>query len=192
MNEYIVQVNKLLNDSSALYNYSAYTERLLANTERTQAELVFLGYQLCGGTDTKMIARAGQAIEMLHAAVTCLDTGEDEAQARQALHQAEIILANLDTDPENKIKVLSITNRTLMLMARAQSLPDDDQVTYWRATECALNPLHVGMVLAGADCHATDAVTPATLAFGNSLLIGDVRSIQDLAKTLKSIIATVQ
>ena len=162
----------------------AYKKRLRDNTHRIQGELVLMGYQLCGGTDIKMIARAGQAIEMLHAAVACLDAGEDEAQARQALHQAEIILANLDTDPENKIKVLSITNRTLMLIARAQLLPDDDQVTYWRATECALNPLHVGMVLAGADCHATDAVTPATLAFGERILQGNPAELTKLRLVL--------
>lgn len=164
--------SKLLLDHAAKLPKGAYKTHLSENTEHIQGELVILGYELCGGSDKKMIARAAQAIEMLHAAVLCLNEGEDETQARQALHQAEIILANLDTDAENKIKVLSITNRTLMLMARAKSLPDDEQVLYWRATECALNPLHVGMVIAGADCHATDAVTPVTLNFGENILKG--------------------
>lgn len=178
---------QLLRDHAAERPDGAYKTRLLANAEHVQGELVLLGYELCGGTDEKMITRAAQAIEMLHAAVACLDDGVDEAVARQALHQAEIILANLDTDAENKIKVLSITNRTLMLMARAQAIPDDEQVMYWRATECALNPLHVGMVLAGADCHATDAVTPQTLVFGEKLLAGESQTLQLLAKNLKTL-----
>lgn len=181
MNTTLVQ---LLQDHAAERSDGAYTTRLRANPEHLQGELVLLGYDLCGGTDTMMIIRAAQAIEMLHAAVACLDAGEDEAQARQALHQAEIILANLDTDPENKIKVLSITNRTLMLMARAKALPGDEQVTYWRATEAALNPLHVGMVLAGADCRATDAVTTVALAFGENMLQGTPPDISKLKSLL--------
>lgn len=162
-----------------------FQDSLVGNEKRVQGKLVLLGYELCAGSDFKMITRAAQAIEMIHAAVLCLDEGNDEAQARQALHQGEIILANLRTDAENKIKVLSITNRTLMLVARAKALPKDDDVTYWRATECALNPLHVGMVLAGADCHATTAVTPETLAFGEQLLAGDnTQTVHLLAEKL--------
>jgi hypothetical protein len=183
-----VILSQLLHDQATERPDGAYKTRLLANVERVQGELVLLGYELCGGTDEKVIARAAQAIEMLHAAVACLNTGEDEAVAWQALHQAEIILANLNTDAENKIKVLSITNRTLMLMARATALPNDEQVMYWRATECALNPLHVGMVLAGADCHATDVVTPQTLVFGEKLLAGETQTFQSLAKNLKTLL----
>ena len=183
------ELEQLLEKHITELQESAYTKVLRTNSDRIQGRLVLLGYLLCGGADTQMIARAAQAIEMLHAAVTCLEAGDDEADARQTMHQAEIILANLNTDADNKIKVLSITNRTYMLVARAKSMPEDPQVTYWRATECALNPLHVGMVLAGADCHATDAVTPLTLAFGANVLKAyefDIESLKsDLTQLLK-------
>ena len=164
----------------------AYADALRANDQRMQARLVVLGYELCGGTDERMITRAAQAIEMLHAAVQCLEEGSDEQRARRGLHEAEIILANLDADAELKIKVLSITNRTLMLAAQAAEDPQNEQAIFWRSTEAALNPLHVGMVLADADCHATDAVTPATLAFGEAVVTSAPYSFEELQADLRA------
>lgn len=168
-----------------------YADALRANEERVQARLVILGYELCGGTDKRMIARAAQAIEMLHAAMYCLEEGSDEYRARRGLHEAEIILANLDADAELKIKVLSITNRTLMLAAQAAEDPTNEQAMFWRATEAALNPLHVGMVLAGADCHATDAVTPAALAYGEALVRNTPHSFETFTEKVRQCLLTV-
>ncbi|HLZ15323.1 MAG TPA: polyprenyl synthetase family protein [Candidatus Saccharimonadales bacterium] len=89
-------------------------------------------------------------------------------------HAAQVVLANLDADPYLRLSALSITNRTLAITAHGQTseillsarrkLPaeaDLDRILEWKtALYSVTNPLHVGMVLAGADCHATDAITP--------------------------------
>jgi hypothetical protein len=59
----------------------------------------------------------------------------------------------------------------LTTLARLPETSDTDALN-WRATELTLNPLHVGQVLAGADCHATNAVTPLTLRLGIDLIAG--------------------
>jgi geranylgeranyl pyrophosphate synthase len=152
---------------------SEYKNVLESNIGNLQGVLVFVGYELCGGTNTKMIEQAALAIELFHAYLQCIDQGIDTTQALRAQHEAEIILANLDADSENRIKALGITNRTLMLanLARLETTSEDDRI-YWLATEQALNPLHVGQVLASADCKATNAVTPLALEFGGDIALG--------------------
>jgi geranylgeranyl pyrophosphate synthase len=59
----------------------------------------------------------------------------------------------------------------------------------WKtATYSFLNPLHVGMVLAGADCHATDAITPYAHQIGIGFQITDdiIGTFGDEAVTGKS------
>ena len=149
---------------------SEYLRQLQANTDRIQGMLVVVGYDALGGQDTKMILRAALAIEMLHAYVQCLDNDTDVDQALRAAHEALIILANLDTDEVDRLKVVSITNRTLMLTAQSRvpnTKPED--AIYWRATEQALNPMHVGQVLTGSDCDANNAVTPLMIELGTAL-----------------------
>lgn len=101
-------------------------------------------------------------------------------------HAAQIILANLDADPELRLRVVSITNRTLLVTTHGQTydimnelLPepnvaDIDRVLEWKTAQYSFNnPLHVGMVLAGADCHATDAITPYAIHTGRAFQIVD-------------------
>jgi len=101
-------------------------------------------------------------------------------------HAAQIILANMDADPQLKLNVLSIVNRTMAITAHGQMYDmlnemvaeatehDIDRVLEWKtALYSFINPLHVGMVLAGADCHATDAITPYGLHAGKSFQITD-------------------
>ncbi len=101
-------------------------------------------------------------------------------------HAAETILANLDADPELRLKVLSIVNRTLAITAHGQtcdmmnslvpnpSEADIERVLEWKtALYSFINPLHVGMVLADADCHATDAITPFARETGKAFQITD-------------------
>jgi geranylgeranyl diphosphate synthase, type I len=101
-------------------------------------------------------------------------------------HAAQIILANMDVDPQLRLNVLSITNRTLMITAHGQmydimnqlvDAPDPadiDRVLEWKtALYSFINPLHVGMVLAGADCRATDAITPYALHTGRAFQLTD-------------------
>ncbi len=170
-------VNKIIQAYCAGLHPSAhgseYKKILEANTDHLQGNLVLVGYELCGGEDSKMIGQAALAIELFHAYLQCVNKGIDLTQALRAQHEAEIILANLEADPENRIKALGITNRTLMLanLARLESTSEEDKI-YWLATEQVLNPLHVGQVLAGADCKATNAVTPLALEFGGRFVSG--------------------
>ena len=96
------------------------------------------------------------------------------------------VLANLDVDPELRLKALSIVSRTLVITAHGQTLDiinelvdepteeDIERVLEWKtALYTVINPLHVGMVLAGADCDATDAITPFGLHAGKAFQITD-------------------
>lgn len=96
------------------------------------------------------------------------------------------ILANLDADPGLRLHALSIVSRTLVVTAHGQTLDilnelvdepaeaDIERVLEWKtALYTVINPLHVGMVLAGADCGATDAITPYGLHAGKAFQITD-------------------
>jgi geranylgeranyl diphosphate synthase type I len=116
-------------------------------------------------------------------------------------HAAQGILANLDADPELRLKALSITNRTMSITAHGQTLDilnelvdqpkeaDIERVLEWKtALYTVINPLHVGMVLAGADCKATDAITPYGLHAGKAFqitddILGIFGNEKDLGKT---------
>ena len=148
----------------------AATEHFLHELEAsktTPAQLVILGAELCGLTDETSILIAARAVQMTHVAAH-MNTHDAQARAAAGIgtHAAHILLANMDAPEELRIKMLSITNRALMLYAQAQTYHDQTQALYSYATELALNPLHVGMVLANADCAATDAITPFALALG--------------------------
>lgn len=101
-------------------------------------------------------------------------------------HAAEVILANLDVDAELRIKVLSIVNQTMVITGHGQTVDfmnevvaevqeaDVQRVLEWKTAHYTfLNPLHVGMVLAGADCHATDAITEYAMNAGKAFQITD-------------------
>ncbi len=101
-------------------------------------------------------------------------------------HAAHAILANLDADPQLRTNVISIMSRTMVVTAHGQTNDIMNEVTdtvtekdvqnvqEWKTAHYSiLNPLHVGMVLAGADCHATDAVTPYAMHTGLAFQITD-------------------
>jgi geranylgeranyl diphosphate synthase type I len=101
-------------------------------------------------------------------------------------HAAQMTLANIPATEENRLKVLSIVNRTMLVTAHGQTLDimneflhntdanDIDSVLEWKTAHYSfLNPIHVGMVLAGADCEATDAITPYALGIGRAYQITD-------------------
>lgn len=101
-------------------------------------------------------------------------------------HAAQMTLANLDTDNEHVIKVLSILNRTMVVTAHGQtndivaevvadtSMEDVENILEWKTAHYTLlNPLHTGMVLAGADCNDTDAITPYAIHAGKAFQIAD-------------------
>jgi geranylgeranyl diphosphate synthase, type I len=99
---------------------------------------------------------------------------------------AQMLLANVHTEMKLRLNAIGITNRTMKVTAHGQTgdivnqvvedtKPDDvDRVMEWKtASYTVLNPLHVGMVLAGADCHATDAITPFAIHIGKAFQITD-------------------
>ncbi len=106
--------------------------------------------------------------------------------ALSGMHAAQMILANLNVDEELKLKVISIINLTMTVTAHGQtydimnevvadvSQEDLDRVLRWKTAHYTfLNPLHVGMVLAGADCQATDAITDYAINTGIAFQITD-------------------
>ena len=101
-------------------------------------------------------------------------------------HGAQTVLANLDADPQLKLNALSITNRTMSITAHGQTLDilnslvempseaDIERVLEWKTgLYSIINPLHVGMVLAGGDCHVTNAITPYAHNAGKAFQITD-------------------
>jgi hypothetical protein len=175
--------------SAKIMQDSQFVDILRANTDRVQGRLVLFGYELEGGTDTAMIQRAALAIELLRAYVQSMEQGVASDQALRAMHEAEILLANLEADPEYRLKAVSITNRTMMLatLARDPKTTEKD-VIYWKTTELALNPLHVGQVLAGADCDRTNVVTSAALAYGEALLQGTTGDFDTFTSRLYALV----
>jgi len=101
-------------------------------------------------------------------------------------HAAQMILANLMVDEELRLKAVSILNRTMIVTAHGQTNDimnevvadvteaDVDRVLEWKTAHYSfLNPIHMGMVLAGAGCDATDAITPYAKATGRAFQITD-------------------
>ncbi len=101
-------------------------------------------------------------------------------------HAAQTIFANLDAEERLRLNVLSIMNRTMLITAHGQTNDimnevvasvDEKQVERvleWKTAHYTfLNPLHVGMVLADADCHATDAITDYAMHAGKAFQITD-------------------
>lgn len=102
------------------------------------------------------------------------------------LHAAERILSHLDADPQLKLDVIDIVNRTMMVTVHGQShditnelledvsLDDIESVMEWKtATYSILNPLHVGMVLAGADSQTIEGITEYAIHTGKAFQITD-------------------
>ena len=199
-----------------------FLDILCRGGKRIRGALVMAGYEMCGGTNSKMIAQAARAIEMLHAYILMIDDIQDRSALRRGkpsahklleayhkkqqfkgdaahtgislalnaalsgAHAAQIVLANLDVEPQLRLNALSITNRTMGITAHGQTqdilneltnnLSEEkiERVLEWKtALYSIINPLHVGMVLAGADCRATDAITPYGQHAGKAFQITD-------------------
>lgn len=101
-------------------------------------------------------------------------------------HAAQMILANLAVSEEYRISAINILNRTMIVTAHGQTgdimneVASDvhkdnvERVMEWKTAHYTiLNPLHMGMVLAGADCHATDAITEYAIQTGKAFQITD-------------------
>ena len=101
-------------------------------------------------------------------------------------HAAQTLLAGLSVDAELRLKALGIINQAMIVTAHGQTLDivneqvdtasseDIDHVLEWKtAYYTFLNPLCVGMVLAGADCEDTDAIRDYALNTGRAFQITD-------------------
>ncbi|MGH7158266.1 MAG: polyprenyl synthetase family protein [Candidatus Saccharimonadales bacterium] len=118
-------------------------------------------------------------------------------------HAAQMLLAGLSADPQLKVNVLGIVNHTIMQTLHGQTYdvinaglehpePEDlARATEWKSAHYTfLNPLCVGMVLAGAGCEDTDAIRDYALNTGiafqlaDDLMDGDVKPA-DAAATRK-------
>jgi len=101
-------------------------------------------------------------------------------------HAAQMLLAGLSADPELKVKVIGIVNHTIVVTLHGQTYdvinaglenpkPQDlAHATEWKSAHYTfLNPLCVGMVLAGAGCEDTDAVRDYALNTGIAFQLTD-------------------
>ncbi|HSW99379.1 MAG TPA: polyprenyl synthetase family protein [Candidatus Saccharimonadales bacterium] len=106
--------------------------------------------------------------------------------AMAGAHAAQVVLANMDADPQLKLNAISITNRTLGITEHGQTYDimnelvdspteeDLQRTLEWKTAQYSfVNPLHVGMVLAGAGCESTDAITPFARHLGKAFQIVD-------------------
>jgi geranylgeranyl diphosphate synthase type I len=116
-------------------------------------------------------------------------------------HAAQVVMANLNAESQLRLNAMSITNRTLGITAHGQtydimnelvdepSEEDIERTMEWKTAQYSfVNPLHVGMVLAGAGCEATDAITPFAWHLGKAFqIIDDILGIfgneQELGKS---------
>lgn len=103
------------------------------------------------------------------------------------LHSAEMLLANLDIEQDLRIKIINIMNHTMAVTAHGQthdivneikpgdvSLEDIENVLQWKTAHYSvLNPIHIGMVLAGAPCEDTNTITEYALHAGKAFQITD-------------------
>lgn len=114
---------------------------------------------------------------------------------------AQIILAGLNIDAELKLKVLAIINMTIVTTAHGQtqdilnevagqvSEQDIERTMEWKtANYTLLNPLCVGMVLAGVGCQDTDTIRGYAIPAGKAFQITDdiISTFGDFEKTGKS------
>lgn len=101
-------------------------------------------------------------------------------------HASQITVANLDVAKDLRLKAISILNQAIIVTVHGQTndifnevassttMKDVENVQEWKtAYYTFLNPLTFGMVLAGADCQATDAIREYSLMAGRAFQITD-------------------
>ncbi len=101
-------------------------------------------------------------------------------------HAAQVLFAGLEVDPELRIKVIGIVNNTVVLTIHGQTYdiinaglthpkPENlARATEWKSAHYTfLNPLCVGMVLAGAGCEDTNAIRDYALNTGIAFQLAD-------------------
>lgn len=122
-------------------------------------------------------------------------------------HAAQMLFAGLSVDEEFRTKVIGIVNHTMVITAHGQTsdiinesldfvkTEDVEHTLEWKTAHYTiLNPLCVGMVLAGAGCEDTDAIRDYALHTGMAFQITDdiMGIFGDDSKTGKSIMDDVR
>lgn len=106
--------------------------------------------------------------------------------ALTANHAAQMLLAGLQVDDELRVKVLGIVNQAVLVTGYGQTsdivneltgeatVDDIERTMEWKtAYYTVLNPLCVGMVLAGMGCEDTDAIRKFAIPAGKAFQITD-------------------
>jgi geranylgeranyl diphosphate synthase type I len=101
-------------------------------------------------------------------------------------HDAQMLLANLDIPAEVRTRVVTIANRTMLITAHGQTNDimnevvaevdhaNIERVLEWKTAHYSfLNPLHVGMTLAGAEAETLDAIHDYAMHTGKAFQITD-------------------
>jgi geranylgeranyl diphosphate synthase type I len=101
-------------------------------------------------------------------------------------HAAQELLTGLDAPEGVRLKVLSILNRTVVMTAHGQtndimnevvaSVDEEavERVLEWKTAHYTfVNPLHIGMVLAGAPTHELEAINGYAVHAGKAFQITD-------------------
>lgn len=71
----------------------AYLQILRRGGKRIRGALTMVGYEMAGGTDTRMILQAARAVEMLHAYILIVDDFQDRSAVRRGGPTAHKLLA---------------------------------------------------------------------------------------------------
>lgn len=101
-------------------------------------------------------------------------------------HAAQMVLSNMDADQEQKLKALTILNHSMMVTAQGQTydiinelrdgvtVDDVEKVMQWKTAHYSiLNPIHMGMVMAGAGCEDTNGITEFAINAGKAFQATD-------------------
>jgi geranylgeranyl diphosphate synthase type I len=208
-----------VNARLAVDTYLSVLER---GGKRIRGALTMLAYEMCGGTDQKMIIQAARALEMLHAYILIIDDFQDRSGIRRGgptahvllgnyhrrhelandsehfgasiainaaltgSHAAQLVLAGLKVDPARKLQAIDTINHTMVVTAHGQTndimnevvaevtYRDIERVLEWKTAHYTfLNPLTVGMILAGADDKSIKGITDYAVHAGKAFQITD-------------------
>lgn len=178
-----------------------FIAELLAQVERIPGVLAYVAYEMLGGRDRHMIARAATALEMMHAYAHILETVTKDSKGQTDLlqagvigmHAAQMLFAGLSVDPELKVKVLGIVNLAMVVTGHGRVATSEDslRVIEWKtANHLTLNPLCVGMVLAAADCHDTDAIRDYALQLGSAIAIPGLEGKKYAKRAVETLVSS--
>ncbi len=208
--------------ANARLEIDSYLSILARGGKRIRGALTILAYEMCGGTDKRMIVNAARALEMLHAYILIIDDFQDRSGIRRSgptahvllgnyhrrhdlandsdhfgasiainaalsgAHAAQQVLTELNVDAELRLKAIKTINNTMVVTAHGQTndiinevvaevtLRDIERVLEWKTAHYTfLNPLAVGMILAGADQKSIDAITDYAMHAGKAFQITD-------------------